>query len=94
MFVMLESCNAGGMFSRREEFERVLEADDELELEELELEDEVESVDDIDADLRLKFGSLTLSSESKSLSSLLSALLRSSVLDIPEILIIIVIKYT
>lgn len=91
MFVMLESCNAGGMFSRREEFERVLEADDE---EELELEDEVESADDIDADLCLKFGSLTLSSESKSLSSLLSALLRSSVLDMPKILIIILIKYT
>lgn len=75
---MQETGIAGGMFSRWAECERVLEADDdELELEELELEDELECVDDVDADLRLKFGSLTLSSESKSGPSLLSASLRS-----------------
>lgn len=84
MISLQETCNAGGMFSRWAECERVLEADDdELELEELE--DELESVDDIDADLCLKFGSLTLSSESKSGPSLLSASLRSSVLDMPKI---------
>ena len=81
-----ETCNTGGMFSRWAECERILEADDdELELEELELEDELESVDDIDADLCLTFGSLTLSSESKSGPSLLSASLISSVLDMPKI---------
>lgn len=83
---MLQLFNAGGMFSRWEEWERVLETDDDvLELEELEL--EVESVDDIDADLSLKFGSLTLSSESKSGPSFLFALFRSS--DMPKILIIL-----
>ncbi|CAK1542646.1 unnamed protein product [Leptosia nina] len=45
------------------------EDDELLELEDdelLDLEDEDESDDDVDADLSLKFGSLTLSSESKS----------------------------
>ncbi|CAG5001776.1 unnamed protein product [Parnassius apollo] len=56
MISMQETCNAGGIFSRWAECERILEADyDELELEDLELEDELESVDDIDADLCLKF---------------------------------------
>lgn len=56
-----ETCNAGGMFSRWAECERVLEADDdELELEELELEDELESVRIFNAvSIWIEIGSIT-----------------------------------